>query len=166
MQVIETLAEGLKREIKVVIPAKDMQDKMNERLADVKDKVRINGFRPGKVPAAHLKKVYGKSIMADLVNEIVREQPAAILSSRGEKSATQPEIAMAYQYDSGGQTKAQKTALHAKRFSQHIPQYTTRYRAAMRDGRRLRVPRPLRIWQPSPPVSPAWQPRSLKPRFW
>ncbi|TAX34324.1 trigger factor [Rhizobium leguminosarum] len=94
MQVIETLAEGLKREIKVVIPAKDMQDKMNERLADVKDKVRINGFRPGKVPAAHLKKVYGKSIMADLVNEIVREQPAAILSSRGEKSATQPEIAM------------------------------------------------------------------------
>jgi len=94
MQVIETLAEGLKREIKVVIPAKDMEDKMNERLADVKDKVRINGFRPGKVPAAHLKKVYGKSIMADLVNEIVREQPAAILSSRGEKSATQPEIAM------------------------------------------------------------------------
>ncbi|MBX4954011.1 trigger factor [Rhizobium lentis] len=94
MQVIETLAEGLKREIKVVIPAKDMEDKMNERLADVKDKIRINGFRPGKVPAAHLKKVYGKSIMADLVNEIVREQPAAILSSRGEKSATQPEIAM------------------------------------------------------------------------
>ncbi|HWT57911.1 MAG TPA: trigger factor, partial [Rhizobium sp.] len=94
MQVIETLAEGLKREIKVVIPAKDMQDKMNERLADVKDKVRINGFRPGKVPAAHLKKVYGKSIMAELVNEIVREQPSAILSSRGEKSATQPEIAM------------------------------------------------------------------------
>ncbi|APO74640.1 trigger factor [Rhizobium etli 8C-3] len=94
MQVIETLAEGLKREIKVVIPAKDMENKMNERLADVKDKVRINGFRPGKVPVAHLKKVYGKSIMADLVNEIVREQPTQILSSRGEKSATQPEIAM------------------------------------------------------------------------
>jgi trigger factor len=94
MQVIETLAEGLKREIKVVIPAKDMEVKMNERLADVKDKVRINGFRPGKVPAAHLKKVYGKSIMADLVNEIVREQPTAILAERGEKSATQPEVAM------------------------------------------------------------------------
>lgn len=94
MQVIETLAEGLKREIKVVIPAKDMETKMNERLADVKDKVRINGFRPGKVPAAHLKKVYGKSIMADLVNEIVREQPTSILAERGEKSATQPEIAM------------------------------------------------------------------------
>ncbi|MDX3925465.1 MAG: trigger factor [Shinella sp.] len=94
MQVIETLAEGLKREIKVVIPAKDMEAQLNERLADAKDRVRINGFRPGKVPVSHLKKVYGKSIMADLVNEIIRERPTAILSERGEKSATQPEIAM------------------------------------------------------------------------
>ncbi|THK40161.1 trigger factor [Ensifer sp. MPMI2T] len=94
MQVIETLAQGLKRELKVVIPAKDMEARMNERLAEVKDRVRINGFRPGKVPVAHLKKVYGKSIMADLVNEIVREKPTEILSERGEKSATQPEIAM------------------------------------------------------------------------
>lgn len=94
MQVIETLAQGLKRELKVVIPAKDMEARMNERLAEVKDRVRINGFRPGKVPVAHLKKVYGKSIMADLVNEIVREKPTEILTERGEKSATQPEIAM------------------------------------------------------------------------
>lgn len=94
MQVIETLAEGLKREIKVVIPAKDMEQRMNERLADVKDKVRINGFRPGKVPVSHVKKMYGKSIMAELVNEIIRDQPTAILSERGEKSATQPEIVM------------------------------------------------------------------------
>lgn len=94
MQVIETLAQGLKRELKVVIPAKDMEARMNERLAEVKDRVKINGFRPGKVPVAHLKKVYGKSIMADLVNEIVREKPTEILSGRGEKSATQPEVAM------------------------------------------------------------------------
>lgn len=94
MQVIETLAEGLKREIKVIIPAKDMEQRMNERLADVKDKVRINGFRPGKVPTSHVKKMYGKSIMAELVNEIIRDKPSAILSERGEKSATQPEIVM------------------------------------------------------------------------
>ncbi|AFL52145.1 trigger factor [Sinorhizobium fredii] len=94
MQVIETLAQGLKRELKVVIPAGEMEARMNERLADVKDRVRINGFRPGKVPVAHLKKVYGKSIMAELVNEIVREKPTEILTGRGEKSATQPEVAM------------------------------------------------------------------------
>ncbi|SIQ02337.1 trigger factor [Rhizobium sp. RU20A] len=94
MQVIETLAEGLKRELKIVIPAKDMEARMNERLVEVKDRVRINGFRPGKVPMAHLKKVYGKSVMAELVNELVREKPTEILNERGEKSATQPEVAM------------------------------------------------------------------------
>ena len=94
MQVIETLAEGLKRELKVVIPAADMKARLDERLVDAKDKVRINGFRPGKVPVGHLKKMYGKSIMADLVNELVREKPTEILSSRGEKSATQPSISM------------------------------------------------------------------------
>ena len=46
------------------------------------------------MPVGHLKKMYGKSIMAELVNEIIREKPSAILSERGEKSATQPEIAM------------------------------------------------------------------------
>ena len=67
---------------------------MNERLADAKDRVRINGFRPGKVPISHLKKMYGKSIMAELVNEIIREKPTEILTERGEKAATQPEITM------------------------------------------------------------------------
>src|SRR5690606_39307201 len=49
---------------------------------------------PGKVPAAHLKKMYGKSIMAEIVNELVRDKPTEILQSRGEKSATQPKISM------------------------------------------------------------------------
>jgi len=94
MQVTETLAEGLKREIKVVVPAQEMEQKLNERLADAKNKVRLNGFRPGKVPMSHLKKMYGKSFMADLVNEIIRDKPGAILTERGERSATQPEIKM------------------------------------------------------------------------
>ena len=94
MQVTETLSEGLKREIKVVIPAKDMESQMNERLVDAKDKVRLNGFRPGKVPIAHLRKIYGKSVMADMVNEFINQKPTEILTDRGEKSATRPQITM------------------------------------------------------------------------
>ncbi len=94
MQVTETLSEGLKREIKVVIPAKDMESQMNERLVDAKDKVRLNGFRPGKVPIAHMRKIYGKSVMADMVNEFINQKPTEILSDRGEKSATRPQITM------------------------------------------------------------------------
>ena len=71
MQVTETLNSGLKREIKVTVPAGDMEAKLMARLNDAKDKVRINGFRPGKVPMQHLRKVYGKSFMAEVVNEIL-----------------------------------------------------------------------------------------------
>ncbi len=94
MQVTETLNEGLKREIKVVVPAADMESRLAERLATTGSKARINGFRPGKVPAAHLRKMYGKSMMAEIVNEIISGSSRTVLSERGEKAAMQPEIAM------------------------------------------------------------------------
>lgn len=94
MQVTETLAEGLKREIKITVPADDLKARMNERLADAKDKVRINGFRPGKVPMSHLKKLYGKSVMAEIVNETLQEKPQAVIAERGERAAGQPKIDM------------------------------------------------------------------------
>jgi trigger factor len=94
MQVTETLNSGLKREIKVTVPAKDMEAKLTKRLADAKDKVRINGFRPGKVPVQHLRKMYGRSFMAEVVNEILSESTRDILSERGEKAAMQPDIQM------------------------------------------------------------------------
>jgi trigger factor len=94
MQVIETLNSGLKREIKVVVPAEDMESRLLGRLNEAKAKVRINGFRPGKVPVQHLRKVYGKSFMAELVNEILTNSTKEILSGRGEKAAMQPEVAM------------------------------------------------------------------------
>ncbi|MCO5158230.1 MAG: trigger factor [Aquamicrobium sp.] len=94
MQVTETLNTGLKRQIKVTVPAKDLEAKLVERLSAAKDKVRINGFRPGKVPLQHLRKVYGKSFMAEVVNEILSDSTRSILADRGEKAAMQPEVSM------------------------------------------------------------------------
>jgi trigger factor len=94
MQVTETLNSGLKREIKVTVPASDMQERLNKRLADAKDKVRLKGFRPGKVPVQHLRNIYGKSFMAEVVNEILSDSSRSILVDRGEKAAMQPEISM------------------------------------------------------------------------
>jgi trigger factor len=59
MQVTETLSQGLKREFQVVLPAAELEERLTSELATLKDKVRLNGFRPGKVPVAHLRKVYG-----------------------------------------------------------------------------------------------------------
>ena len=94
MQVTETLNSGLKREIKITVPASDMEEKLMARLNDAKAKVRINGFRPGKVPIPHLRKVYGKSLMAEVVNEILSNSARHIIADRGEKAAMQPEVTM------------------------------------------------------------------------
>jgi len=94
MQVTETLNSGLKREIKITVPAGDMEARLMQRLSDAKDKVQLKGFRPGKVPVNHLRKVYGKSFMAEVVNEILTDSTRSILDERGEKAAMQPEVKM------------------------------------------------------------------------
>lgn len=94
MQVTETLNEGLKREITISIPSTEMIEKRDERLVDLKDKVKINGFRPGKVPLAHITKLYGKSAMGEIVNETIDEQTKKILAERAEKAAQQPKVVM------------------------------------------------------------------------
>ncbi len=103
MQITEVLNEGLKRGIKVVVPVKDMEQRLSEKLADATGKVRINGFRPGKVPVSHVRKLYGKSFMAELVNEIINSSAKTIPAERGEKAAMQPEIEMTEDEKEAGQ---------------------------------------------------------------
>jgi trigger factor len=94
MQVTETLSEGLKHEFKISVPASDLDAKADAKLVDLKDKVRLNGFRPGKVPVAHLKKVYGRSVMAETIDQTIRDTNTQIFSERGFRLATEPKITM------------------------------------------------------------------------
>jgi trigger factor len=94
MQVTETLAEGLKHEFQVSVPASDLDAKADAKLVDLKDKVRLNGFRPGKVPVSHLKKVYGRSVMAETIDQTIRDTNSQIFTERGFRLATQPKITM------------------------------------------------------------------------
>ena len=94
MQVNETLAEGLKRELKVTVPASELDTRLATRLDELKTRVRIKGFRPGKVPVSHLRRMYGKAAMAEIVESLVGEKTRQALSDRGERAATQPKIAM------------------------------------------------------------------------
>jgi trigger factor len=94
MQVTETLAEGLKHEFKISVPASDLDAKAGAKLVDLKDKVKLNGFRPGKVPVSHLKKVYGRSVMAETIDQTIRDTNTQIFTDRGFKLATEPKITM------------------------------------------------------------------------
>ena len=94
MQVTETLSEGLKREYQVVVPAAELDAKVNARLDELKDRVRINGFRPGKVPVTHLKRMYGRSTMAEVIETTVRDANNQIVSERGYKLAAEPKVTL------------------------------------------------------------------------
>jgi trigger factor len=94
MQVTQTIAEGLKREFQVFVPAADLESRLADRLAQLKDNIRLNGFRPGKVPIGHLRRLYGRSVMAEAIEELVRETNAKIISEHGFKLALDPQVKM------------------------------------------------------------------------
>jgi len=94
MQVNETLREGLKRELDVIVSADELDGRLNKYLEEMKDRIRLPGFRPGKVPIAHLKRVYGIDAMKEIVQETVSEAIKEI-DDRKEKPAWQPDIDVA-----------------------------------------------------------------------
>ncbi len=92
MQITETVSDGLKREFQVNVPAADLEARVVGRLAELKDRVQLRGFRPGKVPVNHLRKVYGRSVMAETIEAIIRELNAKIVEERGLKLAMEPKV--------------------------------------------------------------------------
>ncbi len=92
MQVTETLSQGLKREFKVVLPATDLATRLEGQLTELQAKARINGFRPGKVPVAHLKRLYGRSVMTEVVQEAVNEAHRKIIEDNALRPAAQPKF--------------------------------------------------------------------------
>ncbi|MGV6872425.1 trigger factor [Pseudochelatococcus sp. B33] len=94
MQATETLSEGLKREFKVVVPAAELETKLSSELAGLKGRVRINGFRPGKVPVAHLRRLYGQSVMAEVVQNTINEANRKIIEDNSLRLAGEPKVSL------------------------------------------------------------------------
>ncbi len=94
MQITETASEGLKREYRVVVPVADLEAQVGERLNELKNRVRLNGFRPGKVPVDHLRRLYGRAVMAEAIEAAVQAANTQIISDRGFKLASEPKVTM------------------------------------------------------------------------
>jgi len=92
MQVTENTSDGLKREIQIVVGSDELEERLMSRLNELKDQVSIKGFRPGKVPVGHLRRVHGRTVMAEIVRDTVNETSQKALEERDERPATQPEI--------------------------------------------------------------------------
>lgn len=92
MQVTETKNEGLSREFSITVPADELERKVEDRLAEVGQKVNIPGFRPGKVPMKILKQRYGDSVLGEVLEQTVSEASQSVMTERELKPAMQPKI--------------------------------------------------------------------------
>nr|WP_314259809.1 trigger factor [uncultured Devosia sp.] len=92
MQVTETLNEGLKRKLSVTIPATDLNTRLNAKLEELKGQANIKGFRPGKVPLAHIKKMFGRSAMSEVMTDAINSTVSDTLDERKERAAAQPKV--------------------------------------------------------------------------
>jgi trigger factor len=94
MNVTETTTDGLRRQLKVVVGADELERRLSARLDELKGRARLKGFRPGHVPKEHLRKIYGRSVMAEVVQQAVAETSREALSQREEKPAFQPTVGL------------------------------------------------------------------------
>ncbi|NOT40035.1 MAG: trigger factor [Alphaproteobacteria bacterium] len=92
MQITETVNDHLRREFRITVEASDLDAKLLSRLEGMKDQVQLKGFRPGKVPVAHLRKTFGKSMMGEIVQEAVAEFSQKAVDDRSLRPAMSPQI--------------------------------------------------------------------------
>lgn len=99
MQITETVNDHLRREFRITVEASDLDAKLLSRLEGMKDQVQLKGFRPGKVPVAHLRKTFGKSMMGEIVQEAVAEYSQKAVDDRSLRPAMTPQIQLVSQVD-------------------------------------------------------------------
>lgn len=93
MESVETI-EGLSRTYKVNVPKADLQKRFDERIEEIRPQMNLKGFRPGKVPASHVKKMFGKDIMGEVVQALVQETSQKAIEEADVRPAGQPEMKM------------------------------------------------------------------------
>jgi len=95
MQVVETKSEGLERAYALTLPAEALAEKMNAKLEAARADVQMKGFRKGKAPLPLLKKMFGKSILGEVVQETVDGAVRKHFEDTGDRPALQPDVKIA-----------------------------------------------------------------------
>src|ERR1700743_438224 len=93
MQITQTVSEDLHRQFTVTVAASELDSRVTSRLEEMKPKISLKGFRPGKAPLSFLKKQYGKSLMGEIVEQAVNEGSQKAISDNKLKPALTPRIA-------------------------------------------------------------------------
>jgi trigger factor len=92
LQITQKSGEGLSRVYGVTVPIQDLLDKLEAKITEIRPQMNIKGFRPGKVPAAHVKRMYGKSLMGEIVQQAINDSQQQALDEAKVRVATSPDL--------------------------------------------------------------------------
>jgi trigger factor len=92
MHVVEKSSEGLSRVLEVTIPASDLTQKLDAKIAEISPRLNLKGFRPGKVPAAHVRKMFAKDLMGEIVQEALNQSSQQALDERSIRPAAPADV--------------------------------------------------------------------------
>jgi trigger factor len=101
MKIVETSNEGLKRGYTVTIPAQDISARIDAEVRKIAPTVKMQGFRPGKVPTNLLKKMHGAALHQDALNTAIREAMDKLVKDQKLRPAMQPSVALGEGYEEG-----------------------------------------------------------------
>src|SRR5271155_4200851 len=92
MQITEKSGEGLSRIYGVLVPRTDLGQRLEARIAEITPRLNLRGFRPGKVPPAHVRRIYGKALMGEVVEQTLNESSQQVLDQNNLRVAAQPDL--------------------------------------------------------------------------
>ena len=92
MQIVEKSGEGLSRVYGVTVPAGELAKRLDARIAEIAPQMNIKGFRKGKVPPAHVRRVHGKALMAEVIEQALNETTQKVLDDNNLRPASQPDL--------------------------------------------------------------------------
>lgn len=92
MEVTETKVEGLSRSYQIRVTQNELAQKLDARIKEIQPQMRLKGFRPGKVPPSHIKKMFGKSLMGEMIDNLVKETNEKAIEDAQVRPASQPHI--------------------------------------------------------------------------
>ena len=92
MQIVEKSGEGLSRVYGVAVPPTELGEKLEARIAEIAPQLNLKGFRPGKVPPAHVRRIYGSALMGEVVEQTLNETSQKVLDDNKLRVASQPDL--------------------------------------------------------------------------
>ena len=101
MQITETLADGLKHDFRVVVPAEDLRVEIDRKLAEYGAGMRLPGFRPGKAPMKILRQRFGRAVEGEILEASINRGTQQAIEERGLKPAVMPQIDMISNLENG-----------------------------------------------------------------